>query len=267
VLNSFIKELIYQSDKFIVYLDETLAVQYRGFFNFPAGSSEICFELARLETLTLGMSRKDPRLLAMRRLIAEVFAKLHMSPDLVIPAACLAKADKVISDIILTHTRVKRVIFSAVVTGITGFFGWLWIISHGTNAGISAENEFGLWIPLGAIGALLFSFTRMHVMEVKLFSNNWLLFVESAARILTGAIGALILVAAAKSNLILGVLSQATSDAHAFWGLVTLSILAGASERLVPEFITRMDGSSSGAGSSKAVAPKPASAHSHPQKR
>lgn len=264
VLNVKIHELIYHTSKFIVYLDERLRVQYRGDWLFPDGWEPICFELARLEALTLGersffwIKPDQEQLLAMRRLIAEVYARLHAAPSISNAQACLTKADQVISGIVADNTRLKRLVASVFVASLTGMIGWLWVIKHkgipGTP-GIHSDNEFGLWIPLGAIGALLFSFTRMHSIEVKPFSSNWLVFWESAARILAGAIGALLLVSAAKANLLLGVLSQATTNASAFWGLLTLSILAGASERLVPDFITRMDGSSSGTPPLKSPAP------------
>lgn len=260
VLNATIRELIYQSSVFIVYLDENLRVQYRGQFAFPAGSEEVCFELSRLESLTLGdqsffgIKQDEHQLLAMRRLIAEVFAKLHNAADLTPAKACLTKADQVISSVVADNTRLKRVVASAFITAVTGLIGWLWIFCH-QGPGITLENEFGLWIPLGAVGALLFSFTRMHSLEVKPFSSDWLVFWESTARILTGGIGALLLVAASKANLVLGAFADATSGDDSFWGLITLSILAGASERLVPDFISSMDGSS--AATQPAPAPPP----------
>ncbi len=260
VLNATIRELIYQNATFIVYLDENLRVQYRGQFAFPAGSEEVCFELSRLECLTLGdqsffgIKQDEHQLLAMRRLIAEVFAKLHNAADLTPAKICLTKADQVISSVVADNTRLKRVVASAFITAVTGLIGWLWIYCH-QGPGITPENEFGLWIPLGAVGALLFSFTRMHSLEVKPFSSDWLVFWESTARILTGGIGALLLVAASKANLVLGAFADATSGDDSFWGILTLAILAGASERLVPDFISSMDGTS--AASQSAPAPPP----------
>lgn len=260
VLNATIRELIYQNSTFIVYLDENLRVQYRGQFAFPAGSEEVCFELSRLESLTLGdqsffgIKQDELQLLAMRRLVAEVYAKLHQASDITPAKACLTKADQVISSVVADNTRLKRVVASAFITAVTGLVGWLWIFCH-QGPGITPENEFGLWIPLGAVGALLFSFTRMHSLEVKPFSSDWLVFWESTARILTGGIGALLLVAASKANLVLGAFADATSGDDSFWGLITLSILAGASERLVPDFISSMDGTS--AAPSPAPAPQP----------
>ncbi len=264
VLNATIRELIYQNSTFIVYLDEKLRVQYRGRFAFPAGSEEICFELSRLESLTLGdqsffgIKQDEYQLLAMRRLVAEVYAKLHQAPDITLAKACLTKADQVISSIVADNTRLKRVVASAFITAVTGLIGWLWIFCH-QGPGITPENEFGLWIPLGAVGALLFSFTRMHSLEVKPFSSDWLVFWESAARILTGGIGALLLVAASKANLVLGAFADAASGDDSFWGLITLSILAGASERLVPDFISKMDGSSATSSPAPVTTQPPAS--------
>jgi|GEM_PF-1651766 hypothetical protein len=262
VLNATIRELIYQNSVFIVYLDENLRVQYRGQFAFPPGSEEVCFELSRLESLTLGdqsffgIKQDKHQLLAMRRLIAEVFAKLHNAADLTPAKACLAKADQVISSVVADNTRLKRVVASAFITAVTGLIGWLWIFFH-QGPGITPENEFALWIPLGAVGALLFSFTRMHSLEVKPFSSDWLVFWESTARILTGGIGALLLVAASKANLVLGAFADATSGDDSFWGMITLSILAGASERLVPDFISSMDGTSAPPSPASAPVPPP----------
>jgi hypothetical protein len=260
VLNATIRELIYHSFDFIVYLDENLRLQYRGVWAFPAASEDIRFEVSRLESLTLGnqsffgMKPDEDQLLAMRRMLAEVITSMHGAADLVRAQAYLTTASQTITGIVTDNTRLKRLVASFIVTTLTGLIGWLWMINHKGTPGINPANEFGLWIPLGAIGALLFSFTRMHTIEVKAFSSNWLVFWESAARILTGAIGALLLVAAAKANLLLGVLSQSTTTSSAFWGLLTLSILAGASERLVPDFITRMEGS----GTTPAEATPPA---------
>ena len=247
VLNAIIKELIYHESNFIVYLDDRLRVQYRGDFDFPDGSEDMTFDLARLEALTFGHDDLG-ELATMRRLIAEVYAHLHGAKDAVKARACLAKADEIITTIVANRIRYLRIVAAGLVAVMVSFFGWLWI-SHVSPSkvpgqGITPENEFALWIPLGAIGALLSSLLRMASVNVKPFTGDGMAIFESGARILAGCIGALLLVVATKCNLLLGVLAQATSSNAAFWGLMTLSILAGASERLVPDFIGRMDGSS-----------------------
>lgn len=249
VFNVTIKEIIYHSPEFIVYLDEKFRIRHRGEWQFPKGSEQIRFEVSRLESLSMGnqnffgIKQDEEQLLAIRRLLAEVIANLHMANDVIGAQAFLSTASQTVTGVVTDNTRLKRVMASSIVTAFIGFVGWAWILFHPCPPGINIENEFGLWIPLGALGALLFSFMRMHSTEVRPFARNSLIFWESASRIMIGGISALLIVSAAKANLLLGVLSQPTSNANAFWGLLTLSILAGVSERLVPDFITRMDGS------------------------
>lgn len=103
------------------------------------------------------------------------------------------------------------------------------------NSGIQSLPSLGLGIVGGAIGAMASIVLRSSKLDVAPFAHWQLEALQGAVRILLGAIFGFILVAAVRGDIVLSFL-----DGKPF-GLLIFSILAGFSEKYVPEILAGME--------------------------
>lgn len=102
----------------------------------------------------------------------------------------------------------------------------------GMLAYYSADGrEFVLSAAAGAVGALFSVLTRNSEIVVQPLYFFWNNFLECFSKILAGMIAAIFVILAVKANVILGFASS-------MFSLLFLSVLAGFSERFVPDFLS-----------------------------
>lgn len=98
----------------------------------------------------------------------------------------------------------------------------------------------------GSFGAAFSMMLRITNIPVDPAAGNWAHFGEVVFRLLLGAIGACILVVGMKGNVVLGFAASTSEDVKPydeFWMIVLFGAVAGASERLVPSFIRKLEAS------------------------
>lgn len=89
----------------------------------------------------------------------------------------------------------------------------------------------------GGVGALISVLQRLSALQLHRFAPMWYAFLEGIARVLLGVLFALFFVLANKANLLLGSFSDSLDAILAF------SVVAGISERFVPELIRTLENS------------------------
>ena len=126
---------------------------------------------------------------------------------------------------------------SFVVTFVSFAGGFLiWMANNGVDAGAQALAQS---VPFGALGAAISIVTRTSKITLDAAAGMLIHFVEGAARIIVGLAGGLIIALAAKANLIMGFSQLMNGNAHSL--LIVLCFAAGASERIVPTLIQKIE--------------------------
>lgn len=92
---------------------------------------------------------------------------------------------------------------------------------------------------MGAIGALISIITRSNKLLVNVSAGKIVHYLEGAARIIVGMLGALLVALAVKADIFFGVINS-SKDPLAI--LLTICTVAGASERIVPSLIKQVEG-------------------------
>jgi len=90
---------------------------------------------------------------------------------------------------------------------------------------------------MGSLGALISVLLRSDQLEIDASAGRRVHYFEGIMRALIGALAGLLFVLAVKSNVLLGAINR--SD-KAFTILLAVSIVAGASERLLPNLINQI---------------------------
>jgi hypothetical protein len=99
--------------------------------------------------------------------------------------------------------------------------------------------EIALAVPMGALGASLSMALRITKLDIDAMAGKGVHYFEGAVRVIAGMTGALFVALCVKANILLGTLN-ATDKRLPF--LLILGGFAGASERLVPNMIRKVEG-------------------------
>jgi hypothetical protein len=121
-----------------------------------------------------------------------------------------------------------------------------WLARNGLRSGLgSMAFILLLCVCAGALGAFFSVLTRMGTNSLDPSAGERLHLLEGGSRVVAGGVGALFAALAVHLSLVLGVLTPL-----GFPALIFISLIAGASERLVPTIIknTETDAASSGKG-------------------
>jgi len=243
-LNKTIRELIDSNDNYIVYLDEDLAVEWSfndSYGETPEGFGDVANEIGDLEALSEVMLAKR-QLRAFRRLLAEAMARILGDHDENGAKENLRAARSFLFDRGLERKRSLYLITAFIATVTACLTAWL--IWHWRSEVTQAVGLDGLQVSIGAmfgaVGALVFILGRLPQIEMNAAAGPLIHCLESAARVVTGMLGSLLVALAVKANIVLG-LTQ--SSGHEFAFLLAICIVGGSSERLVPSIIERMEDS------------------------
>lgn len=251
-LKKTIRFLIARRKDFIVYLDDQCAVQWRLPYADVESTSphahEILNEVSLVETLSLPL-RNSEHLEPVRRLLGEAIARLF-SGGLKSEAAAL----KLLADArIYLNNRMAEMariwyLSAAGLFSCLALLGMLlvWLYRPFLSSLFpEAAIDVVLGSALGAVGAFMSLLTRSSNIRVAAGAGRKIHYVEALSRVAAGAVGAIFVALAVKANLLLGVINASPSDPTIL--LFLLCIVAGASERLVPGLIARVESSAYGA--------------------
>lgn len=244
-LNKYIQELIHKTRSFIVYLDDTYSVQwvtdmeedgYASDFGAVISRASYLEELGKGEQLLLPNQRHS-----FQRLLGQSVARVLDDRNSDNAKEILNKAESFLKARTTERARKWFISATAISTciALTGIL-LLWIFRNGAISRIGATAvELAIATGAGALGALISVVLRLGKLNVDAFAGKEIHHFEGVMRVIGGMSGALLIGLAIKSGLILGTIN--TSE-NSLTLLLAISIVAGASERIVPNLIKQVEG-------------------------
>lgn len=243
LLNKKIHILIVVEVAYIVFLDEEFHVHW--YYNshckeFVKGYGDVLARQAELEAAS-SLLLKNSQLEAHRRLLGEAIARLLDDQSVVYANQTL----KVAADFLEARSleRARIWFLSATLAGtflflVSGVVFWknkeailtFFALSNG------AADVF-LGATMGSIGALISVLLRSDRLQVDPSAGARVHYFEGIMRVLVGALAGMLFVMAVKSNILLGTINQSQSVLTI---LLIFSIVAGASEQLLPNLINQI---------------------------
>jgi hypothetical protein len=238
-LGKKIETLIKSEKYFIVYLDEDDFVQWSThtkYGNLPNYFGKIFNEVAHLETMSIALL-SERHLGPFRRLLGECTSRLLEKNE----KSALEILEKAKAFLEARSTERARIWYLGSSLVITAFTMIVVLILWNFREKIDTKL-FSILIsaPFGSLGAMISVVTRSQKLILEPAAGPTIHFLESFARSIAGIIGALLLALAIKAKLILG-FTEAVDNSLLF--LMAMSIIAGASERIVPNLIHQVESS------------------------
>jgi hypothetical protein len=253
-LNKKIEFLIDCDVDYIVYVADDLFAQWSMTEKYGrpiSAFATISNRVNQLETLSLTSLRNYQRK-ALAGLLAEAMARIIGDKNEEKALEVLEMAESFYYARSAENARAWYV-GGALITASISFIAvlFLWLLK-GLAISTLGNNAFEVLLgtTVGGIGALLSILTRNQKIVMDPTAGPFIHYVESVARVLAGNIGAFIVAVGLKGNLILG-FTQITN--YSLATLITICTCSGASERIVPGFIKRVESSvgSRGKGNKK----------------
>jgi len=241
-LRKTIRHLIAKNRGYIVYLDEDLYVEWASNIDIDMidGRDTVLNKVSMLEAIPVTFVGEDVKL-AFRRMVAEGVARLFDPSSS--SASAMSALERAESWIQARNDEVARTWYltaSAIAGGVVTLLCIaLWLMRQQAREYLSIgafDVLFGA--TLGGIGALLSVIQRSRALGLEPAAGKRLHYMEGVARIIVGGLGAMLLGLAFKGDLLLGFAAK-SPDAPVL--LAVICFVAGASERLVPSFIEKID--------------------------
>lgn len=246
-LNKKIHLLVRKRDDYIVFLDEELYLHW--YYNtaytkagFAKDYGAVVIRAENLEATSI-LLLKELQLEVFRRLLGESIARLLEDRDAANASQMLDKAE-----VFLTARSRERARFwylSATLTGTVlalaaGILAWSFRqkVAAATGFGEGAV-ELLLGAGVGSFGALLSVLRRSDELAIDVSAGKRVHYFEGMMRALVGAAAGFLFALTIKSNILLGAINN--SD-RATPILLVICVIAGASERLLPDLIKQLEG-------------------------
>jgi hypothetical protein len=246
-LNKLIKILMVNNGDYIVFLDEELYVHryYNSRYEtsgLAKDYSEVVIRQSNLESISK-LLLKESQLEVFRRLLGESIARLLQDRNSKSASVMLDKAEVFLTERSRERARMWYLSASVVATAIMivgGLFLWAnrQVVAVGLKLGDSAIDVM-VGAAAGSLGALISILQRSDELETDVSAGPSVHYFEGAVRILIGVTAGLIFALAIKSNILLGAVNKSE---QALTILLVISIIAGASERLLPNLIKQIEG-------------------------
>lgn len=251
-LNKRIKTLILKDQGFIVYLDDDLCVQWttnQHYGDFASDFGNVTNRAGYLEETANGLLSPIQHK-SFQRLLAESIARLLDDRSSVNAQSILDRAEAYLKARTTERARIWFIVAATIVTSLA-LVGLLilWIFRDVVkfNLGPTAF-ELALSACIGSLGALVSVVLRLRELNVDALAGRGVHYFEGTARVIAGMAGALLIGLAIKSNLILGTINSSDKSLAL---LLAVSVVAGASERIVPNLIKKVEGTISGDGTNQ----------------
>jgi hypothetical protein len=247
-LNKKIHILIVVEITYIVFLDEQLRVHWHyndDYFNdeypkFDEACGKVLGRQAHLEALS-GLLLKDSHREAPQRMLAEAIARLLDDRKVDYANLLLDKAARFVEA--RSHERARGWYLWATLptTLISLIFGLIFWINRQTILALldfePGAADIFLGAAMGSLGASISVLLRSDRLKLDPLAGRGVHSFEGVIRILVGAFAGMLFILAVKSNILLGTINQSANPRTI---LLTLSIVAGASEALLPSLINQI---------------------------
>ncbi|MGO9605370.1 MAG: hypothetical protein ACLQAT_18595 [Candidatus Binataceae bacterium] len=243
-LGKRVDTLIFQDDDVLVYLDEDLYVEWEydeAKIQESEGWPGIFNRVSLLEAFQIDGLSGEIRT-SFRRMIGEAVARLLVSRDVDAANQILDKAEDYVNARNLELARRWYVAAAGAISGfalIAAFTMW-W--SKGFVIEQLGKTAFDMLMGTcsGAVGASISLLLGIQSRPLDATAGKPAHLFAGITRVLTGMGGAALATLAVKVNVLGGFVA---GTQHPFAALMLIGAIAGASERLVPDLITRIEGS------------------------
>ena len=241
VHGKIIHSLICKHRDYIVYLDDKLSVWWATDEHLKvlenAAAGEILNEVSYLESVDVNALRPH-QVLAFRRMLGEAVARLLDTKDAKQARKVLNYARQYITARYAENARVWYLSASAITVVVVGFVIMALLLGRGflhlSDGTITVIGGLGG----GALGAFLSILLRTESVPKDISAGRRLYSCDAVSKIVAGMIGALLVVLGIQAKFFLGNLDTTSAQ----MSLVMLfSIVAGASERLIPSLISKVE--------------------------
>lgn len=246
-LNKRVHMLIISTSDFFIFLDEDLYVQWLtpdDFDTSPAG--EIVNRVSYLETISTthfsGIPSQKHELAEFRRLLGECVARAF-DRNLASARELLQSTEDLLRERSVQRARqwyLAAAGLAALVPLVAATSLWIGRIHCRATLGPVAFDIFFCAF-LGGIGALVSTIISVRKINLNASFGPNLHYIEGVARIVTGTIGAALVVLAIKGNLLFGSFNAIADPSVRFACVCALALIAGTSERIVPNFIKKVE--------------------------
>jgi hypothetical protein len=242
-LNKMIHILIVVGPDYIVFLDEKLDMHLwvdDSYGELAEGFGAVLARQADLEA-TSSLLLQEPHIEPLRRMLAEAIARLLDDRSVVHANHMLKLAAAFLQARSFERARIWYLRAMLIATSVFFIFGLLfWKYKAGflSYMAVSPGNaDVIIGLSTGSLGALLSVLLRMNRLPVDPSAGSWVHYFEGVMRVLVGALAGAIFIMAVKTNILLSRINDSSSSLTL---LILLSIVAGASEQLLPNLINRI---------------------------
>lgn len=235
--------LVYKEKECIVYIDEDLFVEWAFTPNYSEWDTDFSRVLNRVtdvQAYPLAHLSQE-QLCTFRQLVAEAVARLLKDRK---PRAANEALDTAVRWVQARNREIARWWYLK-ASGVTAMLAalallvlWLFRMRIAAIVGETAL-EVALGAGAGSIGALLFILWRSKGIQLDPSAAKRIHQFEGVARVAAGGIGAALVALAIKGGVIL---QQYSDSANHLCALLAACMLAGASERFVPNLVEKVTG-------------------------
>jgi hypothetical protein len=247
-LNKDIFCLITTAKEFIVFLDEDLVVHfwmtddYDKDEKLPDDYGNVIIQESKLEAISAGLLRPN-QMKVFRTLLGESIARLLDEKETANSRAILAQAESYLKTRSGESGRMYYVSTSFILTGIILLFMLLlWIYRDLVQKLFGSVDSIDIIVGagMGSLGAFMSILQRSDKLTVDSSASWYVYAVEATVRALAGGLGGLLVALAVKSNFILSQVFK--NPDRPLLTLMLFCIVAGSSERIVPNLVQQIEG-------------------------
>lgn len=242
-LNKKIEILIAVEQHYIVFLDPDYYVHWYyhdSYGELIEGCGDVLARVADLEATSSELLKK-PHLEAQRRMLGEALARLLHDKKVIHANDMLKKAADFLKSRSLERARIWFLSAMIIATFAILLLGWtFWRFQNALLASLAFSAEATpvfLGFTMGSLGALLSVLLRLNNLPVDPSAGPRVHYFEGVMRVLVGALAGALFVMAVKTNILLSAINESP---NALTLLILFSIVAGASEQLLPNLINRI---------------------------
>ena len=241
-LGKDIHVLISVEQNYIVFLDKKFYVHWYwndAYGKFADGSGDVLARVADLEA-TSTLLLKKPQLEAQRRMLGEALARLLADRTVTHANDMLRKAADFLQARSLERARIWYLTAMIVATLAILLFGWVfWKFQNAllTLLALSPGARRYLSASAWVLSVLYSPFCCVSTNSGQSLAGPEVHYFEGVMRVLVGAFAGAMFVMAVKTNILLSAINDSP---NVLTLLVLLSIVAGASEHLLPNLIDRI---------------------------
>ncbi|MBL9186761.1 MAG: hypothetical protein JNK23_04735 [Opitutaceae bacterium] len=246
-LGKKVEMLVYSDENIFVFLDEEYFVQWLTRDGFSTQrAAEVLNRVSYLETISsthfAGVPKQRGELAEFRRLLGESLARAYVG-NIRSANALLDSTENLLHERSGQRAR-QWYLTAAGLTTLLPVIGAVafWISRDQLHATLgTAAFEIILCAFLGGVGALISTILSVRKVNLNASFGPQIHYFEGTARIIIGVGFGGLVAAAIKGNLLLGSLNAIADPSIRLACVCALAMIAGTSERIVPNFIKKVE--------------------------